>query len=615
MTDTAPQPTRPESRSRAVIGLLCIVGLVIPAAMLIWRANDDARPVVEQSDAVPDKFVDGSESESQARADAVSKTEQFAEKAQSQLDRMMELFGQETDTATEMLADIGVPHVKCSALRPQQLTTAFDSTSVTVRRAADDHTHEWIEGRGGLWDRLVELSEPLIGADQLHFKFKIISVEMLPESRVTTDVVFQISGVKSTSSHQQNAVWNCVWQDQGGEAPLLEQVTLARYEEVTGHTSSGQIFADCTESVFRKERSFTEQLLPGIDFWRSAIQAQHGVYPYGHHGIAVGDVNGDGLDDLYACQPSGLPNRLYVQNTDGTVRDIAAAAAVDWLDRSRGALLLDIDNDGDQDLVVVLSDVVIFLANDGHAQFTERAVVQTVEPGSLAAADYDLDGDLDVFIANYGDRFLSTSESAGPEPYHDANNGGPNALLRNDGDWVFTDVTVESGLDMNNTRWSLAVSWEDFDNDGDMDLYVANDFGRNNLYRNDDGHFVDIAATAGVEDIAAGMSASWADHDRDGWMDLYVGNMFSSAGLRIANQDAFQQRANTRVRNEFQRHARGNSLFRNLGNGTFADVSVDAGVTIGRWAWGAKFVDINNDGWEDVVVANGFVTGHQSKDL
>jgi hypothetical protein len=96
---------------------------------------------------------------------------------------------------------------------------------------------------------------------------------------------------------------------------------------------------------------------------------------------------------------------------------------------------------------------------------------------------------------------------------------------------------------------------------------------------------------------------------------VYVGNMFSSAGLRIAKQEAFQQRASSRVRGEFQRHARGNSLFRNLGNGTFEDVSVDAGVTIGRWAWGSKFVDINNDGWEDVVVANGFVTGHQTKDL
>ncbi len=188
-------------------------------------------------------------------------------------------------------------------------------------------------------------------------------------------------------------------------------------------------------------------------------------------------------------------------------------------------------------------------------------------------------------------------------------------LLRNDGDWNFTDVTITSGLDENNRRWSLAASWEDYDDDGDVDLYVAHDFGRNTLYRNDGGHFTDIAPEAGVEDIAAGMSVSWADFGHDGRMGLYVGNMFSSAGLRITGQSRFQSRATSTIRGEFRRHARGNSLFRNTGDDRFEDVSEDAGVTIGRWAWGSKFVDLNNDGWEDLVVANGFVTGHETKDL
>ncbi|HIF01583.1 MAG TPA: VCBS repeat-containing protein [Planctomycetes bacterium] len=615
MTDNVPQPTRPASRRHKVIGLFCFGGIVIATAMLVRSTNRDAKPDIEQAGDVLDEPGAHAESVSRAGMDAVDKTEQFAEKAQGQLDRLIALLGQSRTTVVDLLKGIAVVDVRCSILRPTRLTTSFDSASITVHRADKDQPHEWVEGFGGLRDRLVALSEPLIDAEQLQFKFKIISVEMLPQARVTTDVLFQISGVKSNSSYQQNAVWSCVWRDSGGAVPLLEQLAMEQYEEVAGRSPTGQVFADCTESVFRNEPSFHEQLLRGIDYWRSAIQAQHGVYPYGHHGIAVGDVNGDGLDDLYACQPSGLPNRLYVQNADGTVRDIAAESGVNWLDRSRGALLLDLDNDGDQDLVVVLNQVVLFLSNDGHGRFTERAAVHALEPGSMAAADYDLDGDIDIFITNYGDRFLSVAESSGPEPYHDANNGGPNVLLQNDGEWVFSDVTAASGLNMNNTRWSLAASWEDFDDDGDFDLYVANDFGRNNLYRNDGGHFVDIAATAGVEDIAAGMSVSWADYDRDGRMDLYVGNMFSSAGLRIANQEGFQQRANTQVRSEFQRHARGNSLFRNQGNGTFADVSVAAGVTIGRWAWGSKFVDINNDGWEDVVVANGFVTGHQTNDL
>jgi hypothetical protein len=176
-------------------------------------------------------------------------------------------------------------------------------------------------------------------------------------------------------------------------------------------------------------------------------------------------------------------------------------------------------------------------------------------------------------------------------------------------------VTKKVGLDGNNRRFSFASSWEDFDNDGDLDLYVANDYGRNNLYRNDGVRFVDIAPDAGVEDISAGMSVSWGDYNNDGWMDLYVSNMFSSAGNRIAYERRFHAGAKQSTRAEYQRHARGNSLFENRGDGTFRDVSEAARVTMGRWAWGSKFCDINNDGLEDLIVANGFITQEDTGDL
>lgn len=149
-----------------------------------------------------------------------------------------------------------------------------------------------------------------------------------------------------------------------------------------------------------------------------------------------------------------------------------------------------------------------------------------------------------------------------------------------------------------------------------MDLYVANDYGRNNLYRNDAGQFTDVAATAGVEDVASGMSVSFGDYNRDGLMDLYVSNMFSSAGNRTTFQKQYQADAPEDVRQLIQRMARGNSLFAGQADGRFSDISIDAGVTMGRWAWGSKFIDINNDGWEDLVVTNGNMTGDQgTKDL
>jgi hypothetical protein len=206
-----------------------------------------------------------------------------------------------------------------------------------------------------------------------------------------------------------------------------------------------------------------------------------------------------------------------------------------------------------------------------------------------------------------------------PMPFHDANNGGPNILWRNMGNWEFADVTAAVGLDVNNRRFSFCASWEDYDNDGDLDLYVANDYGRNCLYRNDSAGgkiaFAEVSDQLGVQDTSAGMSTSWGDYNRDGWMDLYISNMFSSAGNRITYQRQFLAGSTAEVRAQFQRMARGNTLFQADGKGGFKDVSVEAGVTMGRWAWGSGFVDLNNDGWEDILVANGFITTEDTGDL
>ena len=209
--------------------------------------------------------------------------------------------------------------------------------------------------------------------------------------------------------------------------------------------------------------------------------------------------------------------------------------------------------------------------------------------------------------------------SGGRFVYHDAENGAANSLFHNDsagaGELAFTAVTQATGLDQNNRRWSFAASLEDFDDDGDQDLYVANYYGRNNLYRNEsdpDGRirFVDIASTAGVEDSASGMSVAWGDYDRDGRMDVYVSNMFSAAGSRITSQDKFKTGTDDRIRDRFRRFARGNSLFRNAGD-QFEDVSIAANVNLGRWAWGSNFVDVNNDSWLDLVVANGYLSSDE----
>ena len=362
--------------------------------------------------------------------------------------------------------------------------------------------------------------------------------------------------------------------------------------------------------------SYEKQLTQGIDFWRDRIPQHLGIYYFGHHGLAVGDANGDGYEDLYICQPGGLPNRLFLHQPDGTAVDVSHRSGVDILNNTRSALLIDLDNDGDNDLVACATDQLLIFENRGAAEFVLATQIPQAKGGySVSAIDYDNDRLLDLYVCVYLDQVANEGRLPYPVPYHNANNGGRNFLLRNVGNLDFEDTTDLVGLDQHNSRFSYAGVWEDFDTDGDMDLYVANDFGHNCLYRNDSGRFIDVASKIGLEDTGFGMSATWGDFNQDGFMDLYVGNMYSSAGNRIAFQKNFQKAASADVRQKLQRSARGNSLFQNNGDGTFQDVTIPSETNMGRWSWGTLFVDTNNNGLKDIVALNGMVTGTSSADL
>ena len=462
---------------------------------------------------------------------------------------------------------------------------------------------------------LRSLAERLAGSGPPRADFKLFSIEG-DGSSFATRSYFEAS-VAGATGRQLNAVWTTTWavSPDGAAEPLLRTVEVGDYEETTA--AGGPLFVDVTGAAVGHNPSYRDQLLQPPDAWLNRITKAAGYNKTGWQGVSVADVNGDGLDDIFLPEQGGLPNRLYVQNPNGTFDDRSAAAAVDYLERALAGLFVDLDNDGDPDLVLSSRPAMLVLENDGGGGFARVRYVAGDIPdsNSLSAADYDGDGDLDLYVCAYR-RAYDERGVASPVPYHDANNGGRNVLLRNDGGFRFVDATAEAGLDRNNRRFSLAASWEDYDGDGDADLYVANDYGRNNLYRNDGGRFVDVAGDAGVEDISSGMSVSWADYNRDGRMDVYVGNMFSAAGNRITYQRKFErdrQRAGPLA--EVQRMARGNSLFAGAEGGGFVDRSVQADVTMGRWSWSSVFGDINNDGWEDLVVANGNLTQTLPDDL
>ena len=382
------------------------------------------------------------------------------------------------------------------------------------------------------------------------------------------------------------------------------------------------LFEDITGDCFAGVQSFQQQLAKGNSYWRSRLDSATGIDLYGSNGIAVGDIDNDGFDEIYVCQPAGLPNRLYRNRGDGTLIDITDRSGTGILDDTSCALFLDLRNSGVQDMVVLGSVGPLLFTNNGHGNFThvpDAFRFKSPPQGSftgMAAADYDRDGRVDIYVCSYV-YFQSEDQYTYPVPYHNARNGPPNFLFRNRlneaGGGYFEDVTVESGLNENNDRYSFAPTWCDLDGDGWPDLYVANDFGSNNLYRNRNGKFRDEAVQSGVADIAPGMSAAWFDYNGDGRPDLYVSNMWTAAGQRVVDDEAFAPGKNLKA--EYHSHTRGNSLFRNAGSGKFDDVTAHEGVAMGRWAWSADAFDFDSDGSPEIYIATGMLTNTSEKDL
>ena len=393
----------------------------------------------------------------------------------------------------------------------------------------------------------------------------------------------------------------------------------------TRNETSEPVFRDVTAAALGHNPDFDRQFGPGVDYWRTVIDGALGPDIFGNNGVAAADVDGDGLDDFYVCQTSGLPNRLFRNRGDGTFTDVTESSGIGILDSTSMALFVDVENDGDQDLIVATWKKPLLFLNDGNGRFAEKPGAFGLEHGGNAAftgaavADFDRDGFLDIYFASYT-YFQAEGRYRLAVPYHDAENGSPNALFRNDGHGGFVDVTEATGMNQNNDRYSFQAAWADYDQDGWPDLIVTNDYGRKNLYhsngrRNGKVTFTDVAAEAGVSDHQAGMSVSWLDYDNDGRLDIYAGQMWTAAGLRITDTPQFQPQASPEVRELYRRHAMGNSLLRNRGDGTFEDVSLRSGTKKGRWAWSSDPLDLDGDGWEDIYGTNGFVTNTDTHDL
>jgi hypothetical protein len=328
-------------------------------------------------------------------------------------------------------------------------------------------------------------------------------------------------------------------------------------------------------------------------------------------GVAMFDYDNDGLLDLFFVNGStleGFPrgeeprSHLYRNRGDGTFEDVTVRAGLGLVGWGQGACAGDYDNDGFEDLYVTFWGQNRLLRNRGNGTFedvttTAGLATKTRWGAGCAFVDYDRDGLLDIFAANYIDfdlktapvpesglcRYKGVAVACGPPGL----NGGKNVLYRNNGGGRFTDVSDKAGITRAAGTYGLGVSTLDFDDDGWADLYVANDSNPSTLYRNKrDGTFEDVAITAGCAysqdgKPQAGMGLALGDFDRNGTIDIFKTNFAGDTS----------------------------ALYANTGEGLCEDRTFASGVGINtRWlGWGVGFLDLDLDGWLDLFLVNGHV--------
>ena len=335
---------------------------------------------------------------------------------------------------------------------------------------------------------------------------------------------------------------------------------------------------------------------------------------YEWNGAGSADIDGDGDWDLFV--PGNERNFLYLAQPDGTYTEEAQARGVLGSGGGTGVVFFDLDNDGDQDLLLGgVSGVdaegalegrpMRVWLNDGQGKFSAQGDFPGTEVPMAAyhatVADFDNDGWLDVFWACYGRLEIEHNNS-----WIEATNGNPNVLLRNQEGKGFENVTERAGV--GGQSWTYASAAADVNQDGWMDLYVANDYGTNKLWINQkDGTFVDQGEALGIADRGNGMGAAFGDLNADGLLDLYVSNMSSTAGNRIL--DRLGDQLPEEIFYALKKMAAGNTIFMAQGEGGFQELPASAGGINGNWAWSMALNDFNLDGHLDIFCTNGFVTG------
>ena len=356
------------------------------------------------------------------------------------------------------------------------------------------------------------------------------------------------------------------------------------------------------------------------------------TYPYMYlgGGVAAGDFNNDGLEDLF-FSGNMVPNKLYLNQGDFQFKDISESAGIQGDNRwYSGVSLIDINKDGFLDIYIAVggenepNNNVLYINNQDNT-FSEKAEAYGIDDDGYSMHstffDYDKDGDLDLYVANYPPTSFTAPVDYYKYMIDNHEDRDSDHLYRNDGDH-FVDVTKESGI--SNFGLSLGVVASDFNNDGNPDLYISNDFNAPDFMyiNNGDGTFTNEILNSLQQTSFFGMGVDAADFNNDGWVDIFqldmnaADNFRSKANMSSMNPEVFYQSVALGLHHQYMQ----NSLQLNQGNlndssPAFSNIARWSGVSSTDWSWGGLFADFDNDGWKDLYVTNGIRRDVNNKDF
>ena len=528
---------------------------------------------------------------------------------------------------------------------------AWAATGDSPTSDGQSNTHGWhvedlatVVARESLdfWPALFEVTDYFE-----HAKFYFIKGQLQENSKDQFKTVVGFEGLanyKNGSKASLHAQLEVDWALFKSTADADWQITSWKLVDVDATETSQLLFRNVLSEVLDDKALFsratnslhaqlTSKLMSGGDYFFPPGE----VYPFffpdvtlEHPGIAVVDIDDDGFDDLYVTMQH-QPNLLFRNKGDGSFEEVAQKYGLNISPDSTSAIFADFDNDGDPDLFLgrARRNSLYFVNEGGRFEpqapqsfgFSLPALVS-----SISAVDYNNDGLLDVYLSTYSpieetnrfqvsnkpmwvDLFLTPQQADEVTKRNRRSHrfidraGPPNLLLQNIGDGKFKIAKENSQLEL--WRMSFQAAWNDFDGDGDQDVYVSNDYAPDNFFRNDgDQGFKDITQQSRLTGMGFGMGVSWGDYDNDGQIDIYVTNMFSKAGQRITDQVAG-------IDPRLREMAQGNFLYR-LDNGQFNLVSglEEPALKVAKsgWSWGGQFFDYDNDGFRDIYATSGYYT-------